>query len=468
MLLTKKNTNTITLYNILSTLILQGLSFISSPIISRMLGTENYGIASVYITWVSLFATVFGIQTQSTIAVAKNEFGDDEQRSYQSSILGLSLCTYLICSVIILSLSNSISKLLGLQVTIVLLTLVQGFGQLCVTFINIKFTYDFNAGKNFILTLIVSISSLSLSFLLILMWDQSTNYWGRIIGQAIPYFVLGVAICVYVFALGKTFFSKKYWMFCLSLCLPIVVHNISNLILNQSDRVMILAISGSSAAGIYSLAYNFASVLSSIWYALNNSWVPFYYEYTRQNDTQKLMYHAHNYLELFTVLACGFVLFYNEVYHIFAGSEFWEGTKLISIFSIGFYFMFLYSFPVNYEFYHKKTRLIAVGTILAALINIVLNYIWINSFSIYGAAFATMISYGFQFAFHHICASWIIAKGGGNYPFKFKLFLPYCICFFIVNLFSSFFNNLWILRWLIGFALGLFELFRIVKRKAIF
>ena len=68
-----KRVNTITIINIISTLFLQGITFISAPIISRLLGPDNYGIASVYITWVGLFSTVFGLQTQSTIALARKE-----------------------------------------------------------------------------------------------------------------------------------------------------------------------------------------------------------------------------------------------------------------------------------------------------------------------------------------------------------------------------------------------------------
>ena len=55
-LMSKKvaSANSIVSFNILSTLILQGLTFFTAPIISRMLGADNYGIAAVYVTWVSL------------------------------------------------------------------------------------------------------------------------------------------------------------------------------------------------------------------------------------------------------------------------------------------------------------------------------------------------------------------------------------------------------------------------------
>ena len=60
--------------------------------------------------------------------------------------------------------------------------------------------------------------------------------------------------------------------------------------------------------------------------------------------------------------------------------------------------------PVNIEYYHKKTIFISIGTISAAAVNVVLNYIGIKLFGYEAAAFTTLLSYGLLFAFH-----WIIA-----------------------------------------------------------
>lgn len=87
--------------------------------------------------------------------------------------------------------------------------------------------------------------------------------------------------------------------------------------------------------GIYSLAFSFANVLSVIWNALNNSWVPYYYKYTRENDFESIKIHSRNYAELFTVLASGFILLTPEVFHIFADETYWSGTNLIPLFAIG-------------------------------------------------------------------------------------------------------------------------------------
>lgn len=464
------NTNTIVSFNILSTLILQGLIFFTAPIISRMLGTDNYGIAAVYVTWVSLAATIFGIQTQSTLAPAKNEFGELEQPKYQSSVFSLSMISFIGFAIIVLGFISPISKALNMNNAMIVILIVHAFGQYAVTFINTKFTYEFEAKNNFFLTIIIAASSLILSLVLIYIFSQEINYWGRILGLAIPYAIAAVFIILILFFKGRTLYNKKYWKFCLSLCIPIVFHNVSNIVLNQSDRVMIQGMLTNSSAGIYSLAYSFGSVLSAIWAALNNSWVPFYYELTREKKEAEMMNKAKNYIELFTVLCIGFILLTPEVFHVFAAQEYWSGTRLIPIFAMGFYFMFMYSFPVNYEFYNKETKLIALGTLFAAVINIILNYIMIKIIGISGAAIATAVSYALQFVFHQLCA-WRIEKKNvvdNKYPFEFRFFLLYFIIFVIFIFIWYFMESFPIIRWSIGLLIGLLEIVKIVKRKAIF
>ena len=77
------NRNKITIYNIASTIILQGLAFLSGPIFSGILGTNNYGIAAVYLTWVQIASTVFSLQAAGTIAIARVNYPIEDQEKYQ-------------------------------------------------------------------------------------------------------------------------------------------------------------------------------------------------------------------------------------------------------------------------------------------------------------------------------------------------------------------------------------------------
>lgn len=462
-----KNSNRIIFINIISTLILQGLAFFSTPVFSRILGTENYGIVSIYITWVSVVSIIFGLRTNSTLAVSMNEYSKEEQPQYQSSVFFLSLIGFLVLSLLTLFFITPISKVIKLEKTIIFIILLQGFGNYCVTFANSKFTYEFKAGWNLVLSILSSGGSIVLSLILISFFDKQNNYWGRILGQAIVYFIIGIIICIYILKKGKTFYKWTYWKFCIPIAIPVIFHNLSGLVLNQSDRVMLQHLETNAIVGIYSLAYSFSAVLATIWNAFNNSWVPFYYDYTRENKITEMKLHAKNYIELYTTLSIGFMLLSPEVYRVFAGSEYLQGTSLIYIFTIGNYFVFLYSFPVNYEFYNKKTSIIATGTIAAGVCNVILNVFFIIRFGMIGAAWATTIAHFLQFLFHHVCAKYRV-RGKNCYPFRLFPMLILGLVVVAIAWVGEWFNDAVLLRWGLGIALGLYELVRIWKRKSIF
>ena len=46
-----KSRNRIAFFNILSTVLLRGISFITAPLFSRLLSTDGYGVVNIYMTW---------------------------------------------------------------------------------------------------------------------------------------------------------------------------------------------------------------------------------------------------------------------------------------------------------------------------------------------------------------------------------------------------------------------------------
>lgn len=463
----KKSANRVAFYNLLSTVIINCLSFFVSPVFSRMLGVEQYGVLTVYNTWLAFFGLLVGAQTVGTLAPARAHFDESRQDAYRASAMGLSVTALGICTVVVFLFRGALSRLMEFSPWLLFLMLLHAFGTFCVNFLNTKFTFDFEPGKNFVLALCVSLTTLGLSFALLFVVPQNVLYLGRVLGMAIPYCLLALCIPAFLFIKGRCFYNKDYWRFCLPLCLPVVLHALSGLVLSQSDRVMLQKLAGDGAAGIYGLAYVFSNVLDVLRGTLNNSWVPFYYEMTKQNDIATLKLRARRYLSLFTGLTIGFILLTPEVFRIYAAEPFWDGITYIPVIAVGIYFILLYNFPVNFEFYHRKTSIIAIVTTCAALANVGLNFVLIPRYGALGAAIATLLSYMLSFFAHHISARRLV-QGEGAYPFTLRMFAPYLACVIVAMALGYLPASLWFVRWGIGAAVGVVMLLRIRKQKSIF
>lgn len=68
----KKSVNKITILNIISTFMLQGIAFVTTPIFTRLLGTEQFGMYSLFNSWVLILTCLMGFSVNSSIGSASN------------------------------------------------------------------------------------------------------------------------------------------------------------------------------------------------------------------------------------------------------------------------------------------------------------------------------------------------------------------------------------------------------------
>ena len=87
-----KKQNKVAFFNILSTVLLRGISLFTAPVISRMLGTEGYGVVSVYTIWMGVASIVFSMQLHGTLVNARVEYGEDQQHKYHNSNTANEMC----------------------------------------------------------------------------------------------------------------------------------------------------------------------------------------------------------------------------------------------------------------------------------------------------------------------------------------------------------------------------------------
>ena len=121
--------------------------------------------------------------------------------------------------------------------------------------------------------------------------------------------------------------------------------------------------------------------------------------------------------------------------------------------------MFLYAFCIMHETFTKKTIYIPIATIVAALINIGLNYILIPHYEIAGAAYAMLISCFILLLLHYVFANYAI----GGFPINGqRIFLPAVVVIAFLLLVNISINNT-IIRFIsVGICLCVFT-FRLIQ-----
>ncbi len=450
------------LTNSFGTVLLKSIPLITTPIISILLSPAEYGTVSIFLTWLALAGVFVGIQVNGSLQNALKEYGEQEYKKYCSSVLSMALLSFFAFFIPVAILCEQLSKLLNLDKLIVLLLIPCCFGSFCISFFSSYLLSLKLAKKNLFLTffstVIVATASLVCAKLI------KPNYVGYVLGYSIPYIIIGLAL-FFIFVLkNRCFFSKQYWRFCLIFSLPLIFHMLSNTILSQSDKLMIQYIKNDTeGVGIYNMMHTISSVVNSLWGAMNSAFVPFYYDYLTEKNHEKLNKRTKNYAFVFTCITLGFMLVSPELTGFLINAQYLAGVNLLPVMILSNYFVFLYSFSVNFEFYNGKTIWIAIGTIMSAIINIILNYFLLLKLGIIGVAIATAISYFVLFIFHEIISRKVIK----NYPITFN-FSAICmiIALIIFALTYLLFNIIWA-RWIIFVLIVFMFFYKIIKTKTI-
>lgn len=459
------NVNKTVVLNACSATILQGVTFFTTPIFTRMLGATQYGMFSVFNSWMLIVTCIMGLGVSNTLGVGRYQF-KNTYYEFRSSILLFGSFISLGISIIAMLLIRPISVILGYEKNMVIVLLIAAFSHYIINFIQSACIYEKKVKLNFSLSIILSMTSVGLSLIFISHLKENIKYLGRVFGVTIPYTVVAIIMWFMFFMKKPTGLHKRYCKYGWSTGFPIVFHSLAQSVLTQSDRVMMQHINiSNSEIGIYSLFYSLTGVMGTILNALNISWCPFYYDDINEMKWEKVNKKCKNYIELFTVLTMGFLLLSREVSYILAGREYWSGINIIPILTIAVYFTFMYQFPVNYEFFYSKTKVIAAGTLGVAVLNVILNLIMIPAGGIYGAAIATALSYGMLFILHY---SIVIHMKEHHYHLHMKIFIFPLLCVMGAILIFYFFADNWCIRWFLALIIGLYELWNIYKRKAIF
>jgi len=205
--------------------------------------------------------------------------------------------------------------------------------------------------------------------------------------------VIGIGFFIYDLIKRKNLYTKEFWKFALGFNLPLITYYLSQMVFNQSDRIMISHMIGTSNVALYGLAYNIAIVLNFVLNAINNSYVPWLYQHIKDNQLQENKKMSVGVALLMSVLFCGIIWFAPELILILGGEKYQSAVWVIYPVVISQLLLLYSQFSINIMFYFEEKKRLVFSSIGAALLNVVLNYIFIKLFGFIAVEYTTLASY---------------------------------------------------------------------------
>ena len=447
----------------------KGAMLISVPIFTRLMSVEEYGITTVYQSWNNILTVV--VTLSLSLGVFNNGMlhykGD--RSAYISAMQGLSTVSAIIFSIVSFLLRKPLSMVMGLPEPVIVLMFVSYIFIPAFEYWSARNRYEYKYKGLLAATIIYTVLYTAVPIMAVTWGSTGVNAGSRKITASLIVWIL-FALCFYIynFAKGKNFYIKEYWKYAFWFNLPLLPHYLSNIVLNQSDRIMIAKYCGESQAGIYSKACYLQTGVSLVVSAVNSTFVPWLYERMEKKEYSLIQKRAEILLLLLGTVTFAIISCAPEFIGIMAPGEYSEAVRCVPPVMIGTYLTVLYMFFGNIEIYCGKRIFMTVATVSAATANVLLNYIFIPHFGYVVCAYTTVFCYFLYAAAHYFFMNRISTSDGkiGSlrlYDIK-RIICIYLAVVLLGSLQAALYQRVLVRYAILGLGILLVGLFRRMKR----
>lgn len=369
----------------------QMISFFLLPLYTAILSTEEFGIVDLLNTLVALMIPIVTFQIEHAIfryLIDIRGKEDSIKKSISTTLFTISMqCVIYLVIFIVISgwINNEYKFFLATNViacifSSIMLQIARGLGD--------NKAYAVGSFITAITTIIFNVI-----FLVVFKYGA----YGMLIAS-----LLANIICtIYIFIKDKLFkyislsefdktLLKKLWKY----SIPLIPNALSWWIFNASDRVIVSGILGLSVNGILAAAHKFPGVYITIYNIFNMSWTETAAMHINDDDKDAFFNNIINtILKLFTTMSFCIIAVMPFIFSIIINDKFIDAYNQIPILMIASIFNVLVGlFSVIY-IAKKDTKTVAKTSVIAAIINIIVNLGLIKFIGLYAASISTLVSY---------------------------------------------------------------------------
>ncbi|MCD8331652.1 MAG: oligosaccharide flippase family protein, partial [Oscillospiraceae bacterium] len=369
----------------------RGIQFLTTPIYTRLLSTEDYGMYSVFMTWLNIL-TVFATLNLSSGPYYNGMLKyEKEGDRYTSSIQTLGVLCTAVCFLIFTALYPLIQGVIGLPYHLAALMFVVTLVNPAFLFWSVQQRLNYKYRALILVTVINSALAPIIGIALVVF--GGCHYEGIIYGYVFGNLIVCGCFFIRNYVKGRQVYSKPYWRYATKLGIPLIPHYLSQMVLGQSDRVMIKYFCGASDAGIYSLAYQVSLIMNLVITGINNSLTPWMYRSLRDKAYKQIKKSTTQLILLIGILSTIAMLIAPEIVAILGTREYLSAVWIIPPVMLSACITFAYCMWGTVLFFFEETKKVAVATSSGAIINVILNALLIPRFGFLAAAYTTLIGY---------------------------------------------------------------------------
>lgn len=403
-------------------------------ILTHTISSAEYGVYSVYMSWVEIIEIIVTLRIYSNGFVAGLVRNNERKDEYSVTIQKTSIILVTIWMAVTILFRKYISTWLSIDESLIVFMVFSFYGTISFGIWSSRQRVE-NQYKTILLaTLFYSILGPIVGALSVFLnLDNKIIYVVAI--RTIIQFVASIPFLYSNIKGNLKVFDRYFALDAIKYNLPLIPYYLSMVLLNSSDKIMIQKIYGYEETAIYSIAYSISMMIFIVSGALNLAIQPWLFKKLKKNENKK----STSFIKISTILVsvccCMVVILAPELIVIFGGKNYITAIWVMPPLILSVLVMFIYQQFVNVLFYYKNTKVILAVSILSAILNIILNGIIIPIYGFIAAGYTTLFSYLIVMLLYYVFMKKICLKNNINFQNIFDVKFQFLMLFIMIFLF---------------------------------
>ena len=386
------------------------LSFLLVPLYTAVLSTEEYGTADLVTTTAGLLIYVFTLNIADAVLrfAIDRKNNQEEILTYGIQILLKGSCVF----VFLLCVAWKLSIIDWPAYCYVFLFLNFFSNAINQIFSNYLRAIDkvFDVAVSGIIVTAVTIIS-NIVFLIWLKLGLVGYMLASVIGAIISSIYCAVKSGCRVEYFYKAELDKNVQHEMKKYSIPLIFNGVAWWVNNSIDKYFVTAICGVAINGIYAVSYKIPTIITVFQSIFSQAWNLSAIKEFDKNDKDGFFSKTYvTYQAGLVVLCSGLILLNIPLAHLLFAKDFFRAWEYSSVLLISLVFNALSGFLGSVFTAVKNSKIFAISTVTAAIINLTLNSLMIPTMGAQGAAIATAISFFVIWIIRVICAKKVSAK----------------------------------------------------------
>ena len=374
----------------------KALGFLSMPVFTRLLNQSDYGIVSVFMASLGILSPLTTLNISDSISRYFYEKGQTDFGIFLSSIIQFLLILQVPLILLFLLFHERLMSFIGLPTSLSLLLVLSIFYQDILRVFRGVLISNKLSRPYVRVNVFQSYAGFGLSWILVATATVGLYFW-RLLGVIAMQILSAVWMMWRIWGYIK--WSKINWnhvRYSLDFALPRLPYVLSGIILSQFDRLMLSSINGVDQAGLYSVGYNVGGLSLLIIGAITPALMPNFYQLMNESKFREVDQLNRQIIWIICIAGIILMVFGGGLLRLLADEKFHEGAKVIPAIVMGYILFSITSIYNRYAGFYKKTVAESIPALLAGLLNVFLNWIYLPKYGMIAAAYTTLVSYAAQ------------------------------------------------------------------------